>query len=133
MLLAQGLSRAVDLRVRLQYRMSNGMTVQNDARAMARKMLRCAARVVFGDATSIKGKTVDISMSGVSVMLDEPVTVGRPCTVMLEPSVNGKPVKVSVQAKAVYCTCVGTSGFRVGLQFGPQDSAMAKLIRQLLQ
>jgi hypothetical protein len=113
--------------------MSSGMAEQKDARTAARKVLRCPARLMMGDTVAIKGRTIDISMSGVSIMLDEPVTVGRPCTLVFDPSVNGKLVKISILAKAVYCTCVGTSGFRVGMQFGPQDAAMAKLIRQLLQ
>lgn len=109
------------------------MAERKDARTAARKVLRCPARLLLGDAAAVKGKTIDISMSGVSIMLDEPVAVGRPCTLVFEPSVNGKLVKISIQGKAVYCTCVGTSGFRVGMQFAPPDAAMAKLIRQLLQ
>jgi len=109
------------------------MVEQKDARGTARKVFRCPARVMLSEIMSIKGRTIDISMSGVSIMLDEPIAVGRSCTLTFDPSVNGKPVKINVQAKVVYCSCVGTSGFRVGLQFGPQDTTMSKLIRQLLQ
>jgi len=109
------------------------MAEQKDARTAARKVLRCPARLMLGDAAAIKGRTIDISMTGVSIMLDEPIAVGRPCTLVFDPPVNGKLVKISIPGKAIYCTCVGTSGFRVGMQFAPQDAAMAKLIRQLLQ
>lgn len=112
--------------------MNPGMAEQKEARAAARKVLRCPARVLLSDTVVVKGRTMDVSMAGVSVMLDEPIPVSRLCTLIFDAPINGKIVKINVAAKAVYCTCVGTSGFRVGMQFSQQDQDMAKLIRQLL-
>jgi hypothetical protein len=105
---------------------------QQEARAAARKVLRCPARVVFSDAVSFKARTIDVSMAGISLMLDEPIPLARQCTVNLDATVNGKSVKISVPAKAVYCS-VGSAGFRAGMQFAPLSEAVAKQVRQLLQ
>ena len=109
------------------------MAEQKDARTAARKVLRCPARVLLSETVAIKGRTIDVSMAGVSVMFDEPIPVAQQCTLIFDASINGKIVKINVKAKAVYCTCVGTSGFRVGMHFSQQDQETAKLIRQLLQ
>ena len=108
------------------------MLDQKDSRLEARKILRCVARVSLSNATQIKARTIDISMSGISLMLDEPIATAQQCTIAFEAPGGGKMVKVNVTAKSMYCTCVGTSGFRVGFQFDQRNEAIAKTIRQLL-
>jgi len=109
------------------------MTASKDLRAESRKVLRCTARIVLNNATQIKGRTLDISMGGISVMLDEPLAVQQQCSIEFDAPVGGKIVNVNVMAKSTYCTCVGTSGFRVGFQFGQKSEAALKAIRQLMQ
>jgi c-di-GMP-binding flagellar brake protein YcgR len=109
------------------------MTSPKDLRAEPRKVLRCSARIVVNNATQIKGRTIDISMGGISVMLDEPFAVPQQCSIAFDAQVGGKVVNVNVVAKSTYCTCVGTSGFRVGFQFDQKNEATAKAIRQVMQ
>ena len=109
------------------------MIDKKDPRLESRKILRCVAKVTLSNATQVKARTIDISMSGISVMLDEPIATAQQCTIAFEAPGGGKMVKVNVTAKAMYCTCVGTSGFRVGFQFDLRNDEVAKTIRQLLQ
>ena len=66
-------------------------------------------------------------------MLEEPVAISQSCVIVFEAPANGKIVKVNIAAKAVHCTCVGTTGFRVGFQFDRKNEVAAKSIRLLLQ
>lgn len=109
------------------------MVISKDLRHEARKILHCAAKIVPNNATQIKARTIDISMSGISLMLDEPVAISQQCSISFEAPAGTKIVKIDVTAKSLYCTCVGTSGFRVGFQFDQKNEAAMKLIRQLLQ
>lgn len=109
------------------------MIVPKDSRGEVRKILRCSAKIVLNNATRIKGRTIDISMSGISLMLDEPIGIAQQCSISFEAPAGGRVVKVDVTAKSLYCTCVGTDGFRVGFQFDQRNEASVKTIRQLLQ
>ena len=109
------------------------MADPKDARAVARKILRCSARVIVSETLAHKARTQDISMAGISLMLDEPLPLGQTVTVVFDAPINGRIVKIQVTAKAMYCSCVGTSGFRAGMHFGKLPEDVAKLIRQLLQ
>lgn len=109
------------------------MVAPKDARVEPRKILRCSARIVLANGTQIKGRTIDISMSGISVMLVEPVPIAQVCTILFEAPGGTKIVQVNVPGKSVYCTCVGTDGFRTGFQFDLRNDMVAKTIRQLLQ
>jgi c-di-GMP-binding flagellar brake protein YcgR len=109
------------------------MVAPKETRLEARKILRCAAKILLKDASPINARTIDISMSGISLMLAAPVAVSQQCVVIFDAPVDGKIVKINLVAKAIYCTCVGTSGFRVGFQFDQRSEAVTKSIRQLLQ
>ena len=109
------------------------MTASKDLRGEARKILRCSARIVLNNGTQIKARTIDISMSGISLMLDESIGIAQQCSIAFEAPAGGRVVKIAVTAKSLYCTCVGTSGFRVGFQFDQKNEATFKTIRQLLQ
>jgi len=109
------------------------MNAPKDSRAEVRKTLRCSARIILNNAMQIKARTIDISMSGISLMLDEPIATSQQCSIAFEASAGGRLLKINVAAKSMYCTCVGTSGFRVGFQFDQKTEATVKTIRLLLQ
>ena len=104
-----------------------------DGRVEVRKILRCSARIVINDAIRLKGRTIDISVSGISVMVEEPIASLQKCRIYFDAPAGNKIVNVNIAARAIYSTCVGTSGFRVGFQFDQTDDAGMKLIRQLVQ
>jgi hypothetical protein len=109
------------------------MATGKDARVEPRKILRCSAKVVLANGTQVKGRTIDVSMSGISIMLYEPIAAAQTCTILFEAPAGSKVLSINVPGKAVYCTCVGTDGFRVGFQFDLRNDVVAKTIRQLLQ
>jgi len=89
--------------------------------------------VLLPDGTRIRGRSIDLSLSGICLMLTDSIAAPQQCVVLFEASASGKTVQVNVGARAVYCTCVGTSGFRVGFQFDRSNEVAAKAIRQLMQ
>lgn len=109
------------------------MVAPKEARMEARKVLRCAANVILKDGLVVKARGIDLSMSGISLMLEEPIPISQQCMLDFEAPANGKIVKINVGVRSIYCTCVGTSGFRVGFQFDRTNEVIAKSIRQLLQ
>ena len=108
------------------------MAVQNDSRAGARKILRCPARLTLAEGIALRGRTFDVSMGGLSIMLDNPLPLGTRCTVDFEAMIGGKTVKIHVAAKVIHCALSGTDGFRVGFQLERNDEAAARAMRQLL-
>lgn len=109
------------------------MVDPKEARAEARKILRCTAKVVGGNGTQVSARTMDISMSGISLMVAEPLAPSQQYTIVFDAFANEKLIKVNAPAKVVYCICVGTSGFRVGFQFDQKNEIAMRSIRQLLQ
>lgn len=109
------------------------MVDPKELRVDTRKILRCAATVLLQGSIRLRARALDISMNGISLMLTEQIPTALQCVIVFEAPANGKMVKVSVGAKAIYCTCVGTSGFRCGFQFDKANEVAAKAIRQLLQ
>jgi PilZ domain-containing protein len=109
------------------------MVEQKESRVEPRKIVRYSARVLSNNSTSVKARTIDISMSGISLMLDEPIPVSQQYSVVFEAAIGDKFVKINLAGRSMYCTCVGTSGFRVGIHFDQHNEAIAKTIRQLMQ
>lgn len=78
------------------------------------------------------GRTVDISISGICIMLDTPLATGESCVIAFEAPVKGAIRKVMVSAKAVYSICSG-DGFRIGLQFVQLDAASTSIINDIVR
>jgi hypothetical protein len=112
---------------------SGFMPVTNEARAEARKRLHFPVKVISKDGMVHKGRALDISLQGISVMLNEPFDGAPMCAMVFEALVKGKVVSVSVAAEAVYSICVGTEGFRIGFKFDQKNEVAAKSIRLLLE
>ena len=103
-----------------------------DARAAARRILRCPARITLPAAATIMARTFDISMEGMSVVVDRPLPLHERYQVAFEALAAGRPLKINVSGRAVHCSLSGTEGFRVGFHFEKNDEATMKAIRQLL-
>jgi len=78
----------------------------------------------------LHGRTVDVSTGGVSLLLPHPVPPSGRCTVKFAVPGNGKPIALSVQASAVYCTLSGVDGFRVGFAFVDLDAASLRILAE---
>jgi c-di-GMP-binding flagellar brake protein YcgR len=103
-----------------------------EARTEARKLLRCQATVLLKNAPSLKTRTIDVSLSGISLMAPENIVPGKLCGIAFEAAVNGKIRQVNAVGKVVYSICVGTSGFRIGLQFTDIDAPSRAALGQIL-
>ena len=87
-----------------------------ETRIAPRKLIRSRAKVGLENGPTLSGRTVDISMTGICVMVDGPINPGHVCMIAFEATVQGKPMMVTVMAKTVYSIC-GRDGFRTGFQF----------------
>jgi hypothetical protein len=86
--------------------------------------------VLPGGAT-LNGKTVDISASGICIMVDGPVPVGNTCMILFEAMVKGAPKQVNASGKAVY-SIFSREGFRTGFQFGQLTPANTAVINDIV-
>jgi len=78
------------------------------------------------------GRTVDISLGGVCLLVPEQLPVGQTCHVGFEAPLNGKLVRVIATAKIAYSILSGTDGFRTGVQFLQLDAANNKTLAELM-
>lgn len=100
-------------------------------RVTPRNRLRERAQVALPGADVLGGTTIDISTSGVSIMVHEQIANGTACWVRFEIPDGGTKNIVQAQAKAIYSVCVGEQGFRVGFQFTFKDLERTQLINAL--
>jgi hypothetical protein len=101
------------------------------ARAAPRKPITGRAKVSVEGGVARNGKMVDISESGVGIMLDDPVATKKVCMVMCESFVDGKRVSFGARAIAAYSVLAGTKGYRIGFQFSALDPATSKIVNDL--
>jgi hypothetical protein len=104
-----------------------------DIRIAPRKVLRCRAKVMIsGGRPPLNGRTVDISTSGICIMLEAPLQAGESCVISFEAPVKGTIRKVMVSANAVYSIYSGEA-FRTGFQFVQLDAASTSIINELVR
>ncbi len=108
------------------------MLGEKDARAAPRKIIRCPARITLPGTVTIKARTFDISMAGMSLIVDSPLPLNERYQVAFETLAGSKVLKLNITARAIHCSLSGTEGFRVGFHFEKNDEATLKAIRQLL-
>jgi hypothetical protein len=112
-------------------------TATKESRAEVRRILHCPVKVITKSGAVLRGRSLDVSLGGMSVMLNDAFDGAPQCVVSFEALAagqltNGKPVNVTVAAEAVYSICVGTSGFRVGFKFDRGNEAATKELHLLL-
>lgn len=103
------------------------MIEPEEARVAPRKVLKVRSRVIMQNGPTLQGKTLDISISGICVMVDGPIPAGHLCMIIFDTLIKGIPKQVSATAKAVYSIC-GKEGFRTGFQFSQLTPANATVI-----
>lgn len=104
-----------------------------ESRTAVRKKINGRARVYLPDGGNfIAGKMVDISVSGVCIMMDAPFPIKRTCNLECEVFYQGQRQLFSTQAVSVYGVLAGTAGFRVGFQFGARSPDAVRVIELLM-
>jgi c-di-GMP-binding flagellar brake protein YcgR len=106
---------------------------ESETRIAPRKLLRCRVKIMLnGGRPPILGRSLDISMSGMSIFLESPLAAGEQCVIAFETPVNGNLKRVMASAKVVYNIFSSSDGFRHGLQFVQLDAANTSIIGQII-
>lgn len=95
---------------------STGFAPQDETRTDSRKPFRSRARVGLADGSQLDGRAVDISVSGICVMVGNALPAGQNCMIFFETVIGGMQRKVEAPAKVVY-NIYGSAGFRTGFRF----------------
>ncbi|HEU0199371.1 MAG TPA: PilZ domain-containing protein [Burkholderiaceae bacterium] len=103
-----------------------------ERRRSERKVVRRPVVIAVGGRPVAEGKTLDVSMEGLSLVVSNPMKPGAKCAVSFDLPRNGKFSKVSAAARVVWCALSGGEGFHVGLEFETVDAAAAKAIDEFL-
>jgi c-di-GMP-binding flagellar brake protein YcgR len=87
-----------------------------ETRGDTRKPFRCRIKVGLANGAQVEGRTVDISSSGICVMVGNSLPPGQTCMIHFETVIGGMQRKVEAPAKVVY-NIYGSAGFRTGFRF----------------
>jgi hypothetical protein len=97
------------------------------------KTMRWPASLRVGHTTHLSGKAIQISSSGLGLLLDRTVREGEVALVRVDAFVAGNPVRLQARTSVVCCTCVGMDGFRISLRFQDLDEDALSAIEELLR
>lgn len=103
-----------------------------DARGAKRVKVNGRARVVLGKATGATGKLIDMSETGLGLMMDDMPPAKLVTGVQCDIFHNGKRFLFSAAASCVYGVLASGKGFKVGFQFGNLDPAAKKAITDIM-
>ena len=96
------------------------------------KVMRWPASLRLGHTTLLHGKAIQISASGVGLLLARSVRDGEIGLVRVEAFINGNPVLLQSRVSVVCCACVGMEGFRISLRFESMDEDAHNALDALL-
>jgi hypothetical protein len=108
---------------------STGLTAEAGARV---KVMRWPARLRLGHTTELDGKAIQISSTGISLLLPRSVRDGERGLVSVDAFIGGNPVRLQARGSIVCCACVGMDGFRISLRFEDLDDDAATALETLL-
>lgn len=97
------------------------------------KTMRWPASLRLGHTTQLLGKAIQISSSGISLLLDRPVRESEIGLVRVDAFVAGNPIRLQARTSVVCCSCVGMDGFRISLRFQDLDEDAQNAIDTLLR
>jgi hypothetical protein len=103
-----------------------------DARGAKRVKVNGRARVVLGQATGATGKLIDMSETGLGLMMDDMPPAKLVTGVQCDIFHNGKRFFFNAAATCVYGVLASGKGFKVGFQFGNLDPAAKKAVTDIV-
>lgn len=104
-----------------------------DAGATRIKAMRWPASVRLGHATVLAAKAIQISSTGVGLLMDRTIKEGETALVRVDAYVSGNPVRLQARTSVVCCTCVGMDGFRISLRFQELDEDAQSAVEAMLR
>jgi hypothetical protein len=96
------------------------------------KVMRWPASLRLGHSATLAGKAIQISNSGISLLLGRSVREGETGLVHVNAFTNGTPIRLQGRGTVVCCACVGKEGFRISLRFQDLDEDALSAIDRLL-
>lgn len=97
------------------------------------KTMRWPASLRLGHTTQLTGRAIQISSTGVGLLLDRPIREGETGLVRVDAFVDGSPLRLQARSNVVCCTCVGMDGFRISLRFHELDEDAQNAVDTLLR
>jgi len=94
--------------------------------------MRWPADLRLDHSTVLTGKAIQVSMSGISLLLDRSVREGESGLVRVNAFIHGAPVRLQARGSVACCSCVGMEGFRVSLRFLNLDDDAYDALERLL-
>lgn len=96
------------------------------------KVMRWPASLRLGHTRVLTGKAIQVSNSGISLLLPDSVREGEIGLLRVDAYIAGNPVRLQTRVSVVCCTCVGMNGFRLSLRFQEMDSDAMSALETLL-
>jgi len=95
--------------------------------------MRWPASLRLDHTTVLTGKAIQISNSGVGLLMDRTLREGETALVRVDAFVDGSPLRLQARTSVVCCTCVGMDGFRISLRFQELDEDAQNAVDSLLR
>jgi hypothetical protein len=106
---------------------------RGERRQSRRRPLRSRALlVVQGSLRQVHGRTAELSLGGLSLLVPTAVAIDSTCALGFAAQVNGELRKVSVVGRVRNCVCVADAEFRIGLEFTGLDAMSTQTIATLV-
>lgn len=110
---------------------SSAITPGRELRARPRSRLCNAAKILVMDAPPLEVSTLDISVTGLSLLTTQPLQRGQSCALAFDIRMDEGMKRINAWGTVVYCTPHDAGGFRVGVRFIDIDSISRMHIDQL--
>ena len=96
------------------------------------KLMRWPASLRLDHVTTLNGKAIQVSATGMSLVLPRSVREGEIGLVSVNAFINGNPLRLQARGSVVCCACIGMEGFRISLRFKDLDQDAANALEALL-
>lgn len=106
---------------------------KDDSRIAVRKKLTGRVRMAVDSQIIATGKLFDISMTGLSLLSEDPIPAKKVVMLEIDSFSGGKRFVIVVRAIMVYSILVGGRGQKFGFQFGPLDEKATRSLGELIE
>jgi hypothetical protein len=103
-----------------------------DSRGAPAKIFQRRAVLNVDHSPPIPAKTIDLSSTDISVIIDRPLPEDRKCTIDISVILDDEPRQVHFNCRVRSNVLAGMKGFRIGLEFIELDADTSRLIKQIM-
>lgn len=102
-------------------------------RQSARRTLLGSAIFIALDVSSRLARTIDLSVGGMSLILPQPLPIGRVCAVTFDVPYDKEKQRALVSGRVVSCIPDGNNAYRIGVRFVQADPVSKQLIKTAVE